>query len=576
MKFTIVAMAISVMFIQGCASPEMQRSAKSGIDVATARAALEIRKAAKLPDTESVKRESEVETPYLFSKAVPISKEVSLPKALQKNVKTSLMFSDKETDNWISLRTLADRITRATGIYVSIAPDVYLDEFAAIRKADTNSGGVKPLGLVVPAPSDASMTPKAVDDGLIEQRTGKGANGRVETANAFYFPKTEGQLGSILDTVANKLHIHHKYDEATNTIHFYKLISKTWQTKLTSTSYSFNNGATGQLVQNTDSKSINSSNQSNKSAVETSLKDNVELLSVRDAIANTILTQHGKIYANTATGTITMSDTEEAINAADALIGQEAKNLNRGVLLRLRTIEVTRTDSDEGGFDVQGILNKALANLPNVSINTSSPGTLVGTNSGTMSVGVFSGGAASSQAIVSALRELGDVQVSSELPFMTKNRKGVTYDMMAITSYVPNTTPAAATTGGTGGNIGLNTAQIQTGLRLIMLPTLGSDDSGTISFKMEESSKPNIEKFSVGSGANFQAVEKPNYTLRNNNQDIPIRSGQSVLLVGFERVTETLNKRSMGEALPFLGGSSKVSRQRVLTLLQLSMQVIDN
>ena len=575
MKFSIVASAISIVFIQGCASPEMQRSTKSSIDVATAKASLEIRKASKLPDTESVRRESEVETPYLFSKAVPISKEVSLPKALQKNVKTSLMFTDKETENWISLRTLADRITRATGIFVSIAPDVYIDEFSPIRKSETGNSGVKPLGLIVPAPTDAGATPKAPDESLVEQRTGKGANGRIETANAFYFPKTEGQLGSILDTVANKLHIHHKYDEATNTIHLYRLVSKIWQTKLASTTYNFNNGVAGQMVQSTDTKALGTAAQGGKGAIETSLKDNVELLSVRDAIINTILTPHGKIFANTSTGTISMSDTEEAVNAADTLITQEAKNLNRSVLLRLRTIQVTRNDTDEGGFDVQGIINKALTNVPNVGITTASPGTLVGTNGGSVTLGVFSGSAASSQAIISALREVGDVQVSSELPFMTKNRKGITYDLKDITSYVPNTTPAAATTGGTGGNIGLNTAQIQTGLRLIMLPTLGSDDSATISFKMEESSKPNIEKFSVGSGASAQAVEKPNYTSRNNDQDIPIRNGQSVLLVGFERVTEEVSKRSMGEMLPFMGGSSKVSRTRILTLLQLSMQVIE-
>lgn len=575
MKKKLLTLVITTVVLQGCVSQNVTKQVKNNVDVADTKIKYEMRNATSAFDPEIDRLQSEVNAPYLFAKAIPVAREVVLPKALQKNVKTSLLFSDKETEGWISLATFAERIQRATGIYVTIAPDVYMTEDELLPRSSSQNDA-KPAGLLIVPPISTGNPTKAPDETLIEQRTGKGTNGRTESPTAFYFPKTEGQLATILDTVTNKLRIHHKYDEATNTIHLYRLVSKYWQTKFASTSYSFNNSAQSQTVQTTDAKALTGNNQGGKSAIETALKDNVELFSVRDAIKETILTKAGKIFANTSTGTISMTDTEEAVNAADVLIQHELKNLNRGVMLRVRSIQVTRTDNDSAGIDLQAIINKALSNTPNFNVTTTSPGSLVGSNAGSISFGIFSGSASESQAILSALKEIGDVQVSSEIPYITKNRKGIKHEMFDITTYVPNTTPAAATTGGTGGNIGLNTAQIQTGLKLIMLPTLGADDSGTISFSMEESSKPNLERFSVGVGQTAQAVEKPNYTLRSNSQDIPIKSGQSILLVGFERVSEEYNKRSLTDGMPvFAGGSVKVARSRVLTLIQLSMQVIE-
>ncbi|WP_395009124.1 hypothetical protein [Undibacterium sp.] len=575
MKRSILSIVIGSMFLQACVSTDTQDSVKNHVNFADSKVRVEMKKAAPAFDPELTRKETEVNTPFLFAKAVPIAKEVNLPKALQKPVKTTLLFSDKESENWISLSMFAERVTRATGIFVTISPDVYLTDADSSTNNRTND--VKPNGLVIVPSISTGAPPKTNDEPVVEQRIGKGANGRAESAYAFYFPKTEGQLSTILDAITNKLRIHHKYDESTNTIHLYRLVSKNWQTKFSSTSYTFNNGQRGQTVQSTDSKTLTGNSQGSKSPIETTLKDNIELLSMRDAIIQTILTKQGKIFANPSTGTISMTDTEESIKAADHLITSEVKNLNRGVMLRVRTIQVTRKDNDAASFDIEGILNKALNSAPNLSFNTISPGSLVGTNAGSFGVGIFSGSASNSQAIVSALKEIGDVQVSSEIPYFTKNRKGIVHEVYDISSYVPNTTPAAATTGGTGGNIGLNTAQIQTGLKLIMLPTLGDDDSASVSFSMEESTKPTLEKFSVGIGATAQAVEKPNYTFQGNSQDIPIRSGQSLLLVGFERVSEQLNKRTMGENIPILaGGSVSVSRNRVLTLIQLSMQVIDS
>lgn len=570
MKTKLISLAIVATALQGCVSSDVQKSVRGSVDSADARAKFEMRKATAAFDPEMQRRESEVNAPYLFTKTSALAREVTLPKALQKNVKTELLFTDKETDNWISLNTFGERIRRATGIFVYVAADVYSDaETLPAKQADE-----KVVGLFVP-PITTGMPARQAEETPNEQRIGRGVAGRQETPNSFYFPRTGGQLVGILDTVSNKLHIHWRYDEATNTIHFYRFVTKYWQTKFTSTSYSFNNGQQGQTVQSTDSKSLTGGNQT-KGEIETALKDNVELASMKNAIEATILTKQGKIFANPSTGTISMTDTEEAVNAADVLINHEMRNLYRSVMLRVRTIQVTRSDNDSAGIDIQAIINKALSNTPNLSFTANAPGSLTPQNAGSVGVGIFSGAGNGSQAMLTALKELGDVYVSGEYPVIASNRKGTSVDLRDITTYVPNTTAAAATTGGTGGTPGLNTAQIRTGLKLVMLPTLGSDDSATISLKMEESSTPTLEKFTTGQGATLQAVEKPKYQERLNTMDIPMKSGQTMFLVGLERVSEEFGKRTLGQDVPVIaGGSVKVNKSRTLTIIQLSMQIMD-
>ena len=572
-----IPLILSLPFFGGCVSGNVQEQTRKSVNDATHQADL-ILKQADIPVGKSARRMSEeVGTPYIFDESVPLAREVQLPKALQANVKTGLMYSDKETDNWISLSTFAERITRATGILVSVSPDVYLPETDLLPKLSesTNQEDNKKPQSKIMVPANVSAQ-KVADDVVTDMRPGKGANGRPESVYGFYFPKTEAQLASILDNVTTKFHLHHRYDEATNTIYIYRLVSKYWQTKFSAASYKYTGGQMGNTVQSNDGKSLNSTT-SNQLPIETAIKDSIELNSIVNSIKETIMSRAGKIYANQATGTISMTDTEENIRAADDLIAHEIKGLNRGVILKMKTIQVTRTDNADAGINLTAVLSKAFGNVPDMVINTTSPTSLVSSNGGSISLGIFSGTAANSQAVINALKEVGDVYVSTEVPFLSKNRKGIYFDQRTITSYVPNTTPAAATTGGTGGNIGLNTSQIQTGLKLSMMPTLGEDDSASISFNLDETTTPTLVPFSTGSGATLQSVEKPNYTGHQNIQDITLKSGQSALLLGFDQVNESVTNRTLGENVPTIfGGSVSKAKSRTLTLIQLTLQIVDN
>ena len=67
-------------------------------------------------------RSQQVNRPWLVGRAVPLAREFTLPPALRARIDTTLMYRDGKID----LPTLAERITRATGIAVRIRPEALL------------------------------------------------------------------------------------------------------------------------------------------------------------------------------------------------------------------------------------------------------------------------------------------------------------------------------------------------------------------------------------------------------------------------------------------------------------------
>jgi hypothetical protein len=64
----------------------------------------------------------QVEKPWLASRAVPLSREVTLPAALRAKVNTTMLYRGGKSD----LVLLAERITQATGVPVQIKPEALL------------------------------------------------------------------------------------------------------------------------------------------------------------------------------------------------------------------------------------------------------------------------------------------------------------------------------------------------------------------------------------------------------------------------------------------------------------------
>jgi type IVB pilus formation R64 PilN family outer membrane protein len=583
LHLTVIAAA---MLLSGCVSPQLTESAHKNISEATATAKAGFEQARPITTRDAYEKSQEVDAPYIVAKSVPLSRSVAMPRALQKDVKTAIMFPE----HWVSLGTAAERIMLATGLVVNIAPDVYLESSALQRKSSTDSGtapGGQSTFAAMPPAMPAAMAPAPMPTPLpLPSGYGGGesrasvasasASGTVrppESANGFDFPRVEAPLSQILDIVATRLSIKWRYDEASNSIRFYRLVTKSWQTPFSTAKSHFSTAMEGGTSNSTNANVVTPKNQT--SPISSEVSDLVELTAIRDSV-DTILTRSGSISANPATGTITLTDTADTVDSADELIQREIKVLSRLVSLRVQTIQITTKNSGETGVDLSAAISRALKNLPDFSLSLGSPASLASTNAGSLGLHVYSGSAAGSTALLKALQQIGDVQTSTELPLITRNRSPVYYNVRNTFSYVSATTAAAATTGGTGGTPGITTAQDSVGLKLMMYPNVTSKDTVMLTMALDQSILQSLDTFSSGSGANMQSVQLPNVNGEGSSSQVPIKNGQTMVLTGFDRKGNQYDKRTLGDRLPIVaGGSLSASETRSTTIVLVSVDVRD-
>lgn len=387
-------------------------------------------------------------------------------------------------------------------------------------------------------------------------------------------PRMNAPLSQILDIIATKLAIKWKYEEASNSIRFYRLVTKTWETPFRATKSSYKSTLAGETSQSSNTNALTAKSQ-NTSPVEDKMDDLVELTAMRDNV-DSVMTRSGSIFANPATGSITLTDTTEVVEAADSIITNGVRSLSRMVRLRVQTVKVTSKNNGEAGVDVSAAISRALKNVPDLTLSLGSPANLVSSNAGSVGLKVFSGAASGSSAIVKALQEVGDVETSTEIPIATRNRRGAYYNVRNTFSYVASTTPAAATTGGTGGTPGITTAQDSVGLKLFMLPEVTSMATVMLNMSLDQSTLQSLETFSSGSGTNTQSVQLPNIAGEGSTQQVSIRNGQTIVLTGFDTKSNQYDKRTLGNKIPIIaGGSLRASESRSTTIVLVTAEVVD-
>lgn len=569
---TVFPLASSILLLCGCVSQQITESVDSSVAFKTGRVAQMLNKTRTDLTVAEKERAQEVNMPYLAGKAVPLARNVSMPRALQKGVKTAVLFPE----NRISLSAAGERIMLATGLIVSIAQDVYIDDSMLLPKHLTSTGkaGAQPLPVGAPVLAGMGNAPAlpALPNLAFPASMGSLNKHEADSPLNFEFPRTEAPLSQILDLISVRLGIRWKFEEATNTIRFYRLVTKSWQTPFSSAANSYTTTFSGAT---TSSNNTNAASMTpGASPISSTSRDVNELKSITDSVS-TVMTKSGNIVANAATGTITLTDTFDSVAEADVLISREINILSRQVMLKVQTIQVTSTDSEQSGIDIAAVVNAAIQNLPNLNFTASSPSSLAGTNAGTFGLNVLSGGANGTSAIVKALKQYGKVQTSTELPLTTRNRHAIYYNVTNTFSYVASTTPGTASITG-GGTPGITTAQDQVGLKLMLYPNVTSRDTVMLTMSLDQSVLDSLVTFSSGSGSNIQSVQLPNKNGEGSSQEVPIKNGQTIVLTGFDKTTDQYDKRSLGNGVPsIIGGSAKANRDRTTTVVLVSVLVKD-
>jgi type IVB pilus formation R64 PilN family outer membrane protein len=566
--------------LSGCVSPELTHGTDTFAKNATGTAdKLSSRLVERTDDATAARdRAAFVNHPYLAGKSIALSPQAKLPLALQANVKTALMFPGHR----ISLATAAEQITLATHVPVVIAPDVYLPAGALLprnQKLDDGNGeaqafpSASPIGQgrigAGPLPSLSS----ALNGGL--SSAGYSGPPSVDTPQDVDIQREEMPLPQTLDLIATRLGVNWSFDAKKGVIRIYRMVTRTWSVPIKPGLMSYNTVFDSSTAQSNNPSALTT--QSDKPGNKSEAQGLSEMTSLLNDI-QTVMTRSGSVSGNIATGTVTITDTRDAVDRAENIVNMNRAILSKLITFHVRVIQITRNNSGQLGVDWNAALTKALSSVPGFALSATSPATLVTTTAvGTLGAKITSGQFSGTQAVVSALAELGTVASTDDIPLQVQNRHSVYYDNVNQFTYVSQTTPATATAGGTGGVPGITTSTDQVGLKFLIYASATDDNNIALTLSLGNSSLNGpIQTFTSGTGSNQQSVQEVNKTKRDASTDAIVRNGGIVVLTAHDHNDTQYDKRTLGYKVPLLaGGSENASSTRTTTLFVISASIRD-
>jgi len=98
-----------------------------------------------------------------------------------------------------------------------------------------------------------------------------------------------------------------------------------------------------------------------------------------------------------------------------------------------------------------------------------------------------------------------------------------------------------------------------------------------MSFNLTLSDLIDLEKVIIGAESDGQYIQNPIIESRGFTQEVAMKSGESLVLTGYEKVQNDVSKQGVGSASnPLLGGSIEASKDRNVLVIILTPVVLDS
>ncbi|SUL27148.1 Bundle-forming pilus B [Shigella sonnei] len=453
----------------------------------------------------------------------------------------------------ITLQQVAQRISQNCHIPVRITPDV--QAYLSV----TTSGSTQQIQGTVPPPDTGGMVPLA-------------AIGSSNTTlprlqgNTASLPELKASgLTSLLNAVASRLGISWRYDGSHIT--FYYLDTRTFPVTYMDSQVAYNatvvsgtmssNGSSG----GTASDAI-SGDASNTQTTTVDMKSAL-YQDVKNAVSSMLTPGIGRMFMST--GFITVTDTPQVLETVRTFIEKRNEEMKRQVVLNVEILSIRKTRNEQAGIDWNAVFSDRTLGLSLGSTFTSAASDTV-----TGGVSIVNGKLTGSKAFLKALSSQGDVSVVTRNSAVTKNLTPVPMQIANQQSYIESVT--TDTTANVGSSTSLNAATITTGFNMTLLPFI-LPDSQTLQllYSMSLSDKPVIENYESGGSK----AQLPNVDLKTINQTVDLKSGQTVIISGFQQSGRRSGKQGVGTPGFFgLGGGINSENDDTILVVLITPNII--
>lgn len=476
----------------------------------------------------------------------------------------------------VGLTEIAGYITSQCGVPVLISPDALAPSvysggagMAAMAGGSPDSlAGLLPVGVIsgAGATAGATTTPPAASRPL--DATTLASIGKV--SGLAY----SGRLSGLLDEVTARLGLAWRYSPAERAVRisYYdtrvfdvyafgddQVIESTVRSGMNTSAGVGSGTSGGSGSSNSGVSGESGSSQSTtvrlKSSILADIQNNVKaMLSTAPA---------GRSFLSTSTGTLTVTDRPEVLDRIQAYLDSTNRSISQQVLFNVKVFEVTLNDTDQLGVNWAAVY-KSLSNRWNLSLANVVPGISTSAISGSVGiVNTSSSALAGSNVIIQALAEQGRVSNVRSPSVTTLNLQPAPLQIGNVKGYVAAS--STTNTASVGSSTALTPGTITSGFNMTLLPRVMDRDELMLMISINMSSKPTFQTFT----SNSSSIQVPDYDAKSLSPKVKLKSGQTLILSGFDELSEDTNKVGVGEPGFFGlgGGRTRTSTHSVLVVL---------
>jgi type IVB pilus formation R64 PilN family outer membrane protein len=462
-----------------------------------------------------------------------------------------------------SLQEFAERITRLTAVPTRVAASAALAAQRAMGGGyDASSAGAHSTGAAGVPPLPPGMMSSA------RARNVSTSGGRSLPANV-HIAFQGGTLKGLLDTASARFGVSWKFTDGNIVFYFtdtrvFQVTSIPGDAKLTAdvVSAATNNpvsaGSGAGAMSGASTASSGSGSSSSNNNADTSMTAQLSVFSSLESSIKSMLSSYGSVVPSPATGSIAVTDTPDVLERVSEFMNLENRVLSRQVLVNVTVLSVTLSNSDSYGINWTAVY-QALGTRFGITTTLPIP---TSTNEFSASVITPSSRASGTSAMINALSTQGSVRRKTSASVTTLNDQPVPVQVATQKSYLAQV--STTNTINVGSQTALTPGTVTTGFNLTLLPHVLDDGTVMMQFYTNLSQLLSLDTISSGG----QTIELPNVETRNFLQRVAIKSGQTLVLSGYEGLADDGTQQGVGVPQnALLGGSLSASRSREIIVI---------
>lgn len=376
----------------------------------------------------------------------------------------------------------------------------------------------------------------------------------------------KGSLSGLLDEVCSYFGVWWKYEN--NEIYIYKYTTKTFT-----------------LYTLPTKPSMTASVSSTKSggSVSSGLS-NIDLWANIVSAAKSMLGKGSTLMSDPMNGTLTVTATPTEIKKIAKFVNEQNIRLSRQVAISVKVLHVLINENLGIGFDLNATFRDRTKSGGHFSLvdKANGPNSLGTGNNSSLSMKIL-GGDVDIDAAIKNLAEQTTTTLVTSGTVTTMNNKPAPIKVVTTQNYISEYTKTNnGTVGGDASyDVSIETKEIETGFTLDVLPRVMDHGRLMMLFSLGLSELVNLVDVPLSGDVGDSEAKKEGYIQnpiieeRGFSQEVAMKSGDTLVLAGFERVKTDNDKSGLGAVNNnILGGHQSVEKQRSIIVILITPVVL--